>query len=412
MEKVIRRSIIAGSARAPPSIPAAHRALVAALLSRGQSVIGNLPSHPAISATIAACRALGADIVVENGTADVFGTFFIPARVSLDCAGSNATFKLFMPLAAIFEGEVKFSGLDGIEPECIIPHVAYLERLGASVEAESEQPPLTVRGPISERELVFRASLGTPFFSGFLFALPLLEDDSSIAIDGSFYSQEHIEETFRILDLCQIVYQHPSEEIVLLQGGQEFIPFRYELPSSESHAGFLALAGAIGGSARIEGKGSYARLVKLLSSFGAEAKESEGSIEASALFLKGRDISAQQVGSLLPHAIVLACLAEGRTNIEGTNMLLPRAKRRMWNLVQELSKMGARIENTPSGLSIEGGKLSGAQIEPKGDPMVAMACSVAAIACQGQTRIMGAECVEKTYPAFFSDLASLGALVR
>ena len=41
-----------------------------------------------------------------------------------------------------------------------------------------------------------------------------------------------------------------------------------------------------------------------------------------------------------------------------------------------------------------------------------MMAAVLATRCEGPTTILGAECVEKSYPRFFDDLASLGGVVE
>ena len=74
--------------------------------------------------------------------------------------------------------------------------------------------------------------------------------------------------------------------------------------------------------------------------------------------------------------------------------------------------MGLKSEEQNGTLVFSGGSLKGTEIIPEGDPAVAMACSIAALSAQGQTRITGSECVDKSYPGFFTDLAALGAIIR
>jgi 3-phosphoshikimate 1-carboxyvinyltransferase len=50
-------------------------------------------------------------------------------------------------------------------------------------------------------------------------------------------------------------------------------------------------------------------------------------------------------------------------------------------------------------------------VDSHGDHRIAMACTVLGLVSQGETEIAGAECVAKSYPAFFKDLESLGGLV-
>jgi len=69
--------------------------------------------------------------------------------------------------------------------------------------------------------------------------------------------------------------------------------------------------------------------------------------------------------------------------------------------------MGAKVEERPDGLRVEGrsaGKLRGAEIEPRGDHRIAMAFAVAALAAQGETTILDADCAGVSYPTFFNEL--------
>ena len=67
-----------------------------------------------------------------------------------------------------------------------------------------------------------------------------------------------------------------------------------------------------------------------------------------------------------------------------------------------------RIEATADGFIIEGPTpLTGADVDGLDDHRMAMSLAVAALVAHGETRLHGAECVRKTYPGFFDDLARL-----
>jgi 3-phosphoshikimate 1-carboxyvinyltransferase len=79
-------------------------------------------------------------------------------------------------------------------------------------------------------------------------------------------------------------------------------------------------------------------------------------------------------------------------------------------MAENLRRMGARVEERPDGLRVEGqaaGSLRGAEIDPRGDHRIAMAFSVAALAAEGPTVIRGAECAGVSYPEFFPELDRL-----
>jgi 3-phosphoshikimate 1-carboxyvinyltransferase len=83
---------------------------------------------------------------------------------------------------------------------------------------------------------------------------------------------------------------------------------------------------------------------------------------------------------------------------------------RIATLAEGLRRMGARVEEFPDGMRVEGrsaGKLRGAKLNPKGDHRIAMALSVAALGADGDTVIQDAACVAVSFPDFFEVIAQL-----
>jgi 3-phosphoshikimate 1-carboxyvinyltransferase len=74
--------------------------------------------------------------------------------------------------------------------------------------------------------------------------------------------------------------------------------------------------------------------------------------------------------------------------------------------------MGADIEERPDGLAVRHSRLSGADVDGHGDHRIVMALAVAALGASGETRILGSETIDISYPGFVRDLVSLGARMR
>ena len=69
--------------------------------------------------------------------------------------------------------------------------------------------------------------------------------------------------------------------------------------------------------------------------------------------------------------------------------------------------MGAEVEEFDDGLVVSGPtQLHGALIDSHGDHRIAMAFSVAALIAEGETEIVGHECVAISFPEFFPLLES------
>lgn len=119
------------------------------------------------------------------------------------------------------------------------------------------------------------------------------------------------------------------------------------------------------------------------------------------------DLTARMIDEL-PVLAVAATQAHGVTVVRDAQELRVKESNRLEGLVAELRKLGARIEPTPDGFVVEGPTpLHGAVVDGLGDHRMAMSLAAAALVAPGETTLLGAECVAKTYPDFFADLESL-----
>lgn len=110
----------------------------------------------------------------------------------------------------------------------------------------------------------------------------------------------------------------------------------------------------------------------------------------------------------LPMIAVMACFAEGTTIIKDAQELKVKESNRIDTVVENLRLMGADIEATDDGMIIHGGKpLHGAVIDSHLDHRIAMSFAIAGGIAEGETEILGAECVNISYPNFYETLTQL-----
>jgi 3-phosphoshikimate 1-carboxyvinyltransferase len=126
--------------------------------------------------------------------------------------------------------------------------------------------------------------------------------------------------------------------------------------------------------------------------------------------LAGGAISGAQAAEMIDELPMLAALGpftEKGIEIRGAQELRVKESDRVSALAESLGRMGARVEEFPDGLRIEGraaGKLRGAKIDPRGDHRIAMALAVAGLGADGTTVIQDAECAAVSFPDFFATL--------
>jgi 3-phosphoshikimate 1-carboxyvinyltransferase len=127
--------------------------------------------------------------------------------------------------------------------------------------------------------------------------------------------------------------------------------------------------------------------------------------------LNGTEVGGEIIPALIdeiPIITILACTAKGRTVIRDAAELKVKESNRIDVMVDNLTRMGADITATADGMIINGGKpLHGAAVDSKADHRIAMSFAIAGLIADGDTVINGAECVDISYPDFYSDLRNL-----
>jgi 3-phosphoshikimate 1-carboxyvinyltransferase len=109
-------------------------------------------------------------------------------------------------------------------------------------------------------------------------------------------------------------------------------------------------------------------------------------------------------------AVVLAPFAARPTRFTELGRLRVQECERVLALRTELTRCGARVEETGDTLLVHPGPLHGAEIDTHGDHRVAMCFGMLGLAVPGM-RLRDPSCVKKTFPNFFAKLAELGAEV-
>lgn len=110
----------------------------------------------------------------------------------------------------------------------------------------------------------------------------------------------------------------------------------------------------------------------------------------------------------IPMIAVMAAFAEGTTVIRDAAELKVKESDRIQVMTDNLTRMGADVEALPDGMIIHGGKpLHGATIDSHKDHRIAMSFAVAGGICEGLLTITDGECVNISYPEFYTDLYSL-----
>ena len=252
-----------------------------------------------------------------------------------------------------------------------------------------------------------------------MFACPKAKEDTEIVVTTKLESKGYVEMTLEVLVTHGLEGAvNPDLSRLWIPSNQSYSPCDHTVPGDFSSAAFLLAAAAVTSSRvtvnRLEYQTSQGdrAIVGILQDMGAAVKIGGDSVDVKGGQLVGIDIDAKDIPDLVPVCTVLACYAEGTSEIYNAKRLRYKESDRLGSLYTELKKMGADIIMKEDGLTVRGsGAMHGATVNPYNDHRIAMACAVAALGARGKTKIQDAECINKSYPQFFSDLRVLGANV-
>ncbi|HOK79301.1 MAG TPA: 3-phosphoshikimate 1-carboxyvinyltransferase [bacterium] len=419
--KVKKTQRLNGIATIPASKSHTIRAVVIASLAGGTSKIVNPLDSLDTMAAVNACRDLGANIHTEKNCWTVIGFNKHPKNPQkiLDLQNSGTSFNLICGISCLGNFEVALDGDESLRSRPVEPLLAALRNLGAYAISinNNGKPPVKVKGPLSGGKTTV-AGINSQFVSSLLISAPLAPNDTEITVTN-LCEQPYVRMTLMWLDEQKILY-NKTEDLThfYIFGNQNYHPFEKEIPGDWSSATFPLVAGAIMDS-EILIKGldlndvqGDKKVLEYLRNAGTSITITEKGILIKTADLKGIEIDLNSTPDALPAFAVLGCVAEGTTKLYNVPQARIKETDRIRVMAQELSKMGANIQEIEDGLIIRKSILKGASVNGHKDHRVVMALTLAGLIAEGETVVSDAECVAITFPEFFSMMKNLGANIE
>lgn len=417
MQAVIRSSALGGQFGAIPSKSDAHRLLIAASLAANPTQVLLSRRSADIDATVACLRALHTTILETPHGLDIFPQQGGKGIPMLDCGESGTTLRLLMPVAAARYDTVHMTG-HGRLPERPLEELLRCLRINGT-SSDSTHLPLTLQGRLHAGAFEIDGNISSQYISGLLLALPMLFGDSEIKLLSPLESSGYVDLTRATLAKFRVqTQQRPNGFFV--RGGQTYrSPGTVTVEGDWSNTAFFLAAGAMHTPVACTGLSITTHqpdfaILELLQRFGANVEVQDDTIVVSPGTLRGITVDVSQMPDLVPILAVLGACAKGQTQLMNAKRLRLKESDRLQSTAQMLRALGVRVKELEDALIITGeaGSLKGSSIDCCNDHRIAMAAAIAATRAQGETTLIGAECVQKSYPSFFEDFAALGGDVH
>ena len=421
MNVVCRPACLCGKIAAIPSKSDAHRKLICAALSDNGGILPlQAPFCDDIAATIRCLQALGADIVpCEKGLK--ITPIVRQSHAEMDCGESGSTLRFLLPVAMAVCNDIHVTG-SGRLPERPID-ILVQEMSAHGVQFSNQKIPLSAKGSLTGGLYQIAGNVSSQFLSGLLMALPLCEADSEIHLTTALQSAAYVDMTLDTLRIFGIQIDVKQENGLLsynIKGKQKLqFPQDLYIDGDWSNAAFWLTAGAIQPDVSITVSGLYADSIQgdkaiqtILANSGANITESDKSQIVSCGTLDEIDVSMEEIPDLLPILAVRAAVGNGISHFRNAERLRLKESDRLSATAELLRAIGGKADELPDGLTVYGGQLSGGIVDAKNDHRLVMAAAIAALRCKAPVRIIGAEAVNKSYPAFFDDYRALGGIAE
>ncbi len=417
MEKAIKPAqTVHATLTLPGSKSYTHRALMAAALARGESVLANALQAEDTELTAQALAKLGAGIDWQETVIRVRGVGGKWRAVAepLYLGNSGTSMRFITALAALGAGEYRLTGSPRLCERPMGELLAALRQLGVNAVSKLGDgcPPVVIRGGLTGGRAQLSGAVSSQYLSALLFIAPLAPQGAEIEVTGELVSRPYVDLTLDVLGAFGISYYREGYRFFQAPGGQEYLARDYEIEADASSASYFWAAAALTGgrvtvtNLSLETCQGDIDFLSVLARMGCRIAQAPEGLTVVGGPLSGAQVDMSAMPDLVPTLAVLAAFAKGDTIITGAAHLRHKESDRLHAVAAELGKMGVSATETADGLIIHGGRPHGADIDTYEDHRIAMSFAVAGLKIPG-IKITNPGCVAKSFPDFWDFLERL-----
>jgi 3-phosphoshikimate 1-carboxyvinyltransferase len=425
--KIRPATTVRGHIALPGDKSISHRAAMISAIASGPSRISNFAASADCESTLACLEKLG--VGIQRNGAEIFiegnGKYgFSAPTVPLDCGNSGTTMRL---LAGILAGQPFASTMIGDESLSSRPMGRVTEplgRMGCRIDSSDGTAPLQILGsrPLSA------IKYGMPVSSAQIKSCVLLAGlfaDGITEVTERTTTRDHTERMLRRFGARITETVSESGKTIAIDGSSELNAAEIRVPGDISGAAFFAAAaaGLPGSHVTIRNVGinpTRTAFLDVLKRCGirvtiSDADNSSGE-PVGTLHVYGGDfahtdapviVDGPDIPNLIDEIPILAILGTrlpGGLEVRDAAELRVKESDRITAVTDNLTRMGAHVEEFSDGFRVHNSELRGAEIESFGDHRIAMAFAMAGLFASGETNILRPECAAVSFPNFFDQL--------
>lgn len=390
MDITITPGLLSGTVRAIPSKSMAHRLLICAAFADTDTTLICPDINRDIQATADCLSALGAQISRTESGFSITPITAIPEKADLYCAESGSTLRFLLPVVGALGVNARFHMEGRLSSRPLSPLWEEMEHMGCSLSWQ-EADVLHCSGKLCSGEYTIAGNISSQFITGLLFACCLIPGQSKITVTGKLESRPYLDMT---LDALAQFGLHCADFTV--NGGKALrSPGTLNVEWDWSNAAFFLTAAHLGNCVDVRGLNPHSHQGDRAITAILSALENPCTVDAS------------NIPDLVPILAIAAAHCKGCL-FTGIRRLRLKESDRVASVIGMLHSLGIHAEATEETLCVYPGCFTGGIVDSFNDHRIAMAAAIAATVSTGPVTILNAQCVSKSYPAFWDDYSYLG----
>lgn len=392
-----------GTIAAPISKSEALRLLLASALTGEKASVSCGAFCFDVAALCDCLRGLGYSVIEENEKITVCPGSEETGR--LYPRQSAAVYRFLLPVCAALGKKVTFYPEEALRKRPMTPLFKALSAHGVMNE---ECDGVSVSGQLLPGDYVLPGDISSQYASGLLFALPLLNADSTLCFSTPLQSSGYLDMTLSVLARFGIRIE-TAENGYFIPGFQHYRAPDDLCPEGDwSSASCLLCAALCNGDLKITGlKPDSLQPDRVLYDLLPLAFES-GAVCAKASPLSPLSVDVSNCPDLVPALAIIAISAHGTSIFTGAGRLRYKESDRLAAITSTINTLGGSARVEDDALIIEGnGKLLGGTVDPQGDHRIAMMALCMQVLCDAPVTVTDTDCIQKSYPDFLRDFSLL-----
>ena len=402
-----------------------QRLIAGALLAKGTSHLHNISQSDDCTSALLLASQLGAEIELGETDVRITGTGgnIIPRSTILTPGESGLAARLFTPIAGLGTVSVSVEAENSLQGRPMEEFESIFHQLGGILKTTGGSFPVSIERPLQGGTTTLNGQISSQFTTGLLFALPCAKLNSELTVLEPV-SRPYVDLTLKVIEDFGIeLIANDERTQFACKGSQSFSPIDAVVDGDWSGAAVLAVAGMLCAESSIELSGLNNQYMQadeairgaMLFAGGALSGTEEG-IQVAKRPVRPFNVDLTESPDLFPALAALAAFGKKPSRLKGVHRLEHKESHRAQTIQSEWAKLGIRVEHdhTSDELVVyprERDFSPAMAINPHGDHRIAMAASIIGLAGDHPVIVKDAECVAKSYPEFFDDLAVLGANV-